>query len=335
MNDGRPTRLAALAFAPFRGRAPWWGADLQTLRNYVRPRARIAAYRETRLTLPMTDGTGDRLAAALNEPQTPTARPLAVLVHGLSGDEASHYMLRTALTLLPLGYRVLRLNLRGAGPSRALSRFQYHAGRTGDFDCALDALPSALKANGIAVVGYSLGGNMLLKYLGERGSAVPVRAAVSVSAPIDLALTSRRMEAWRNLAYHLHLIRQMRQEALTPASEIAPDERRLLARVRTIRAFDEGFTVPRNNFANVDAYYGESSARHYMAGIAVPTLVIHALNDPWVPAAPYLDYPWSRNPSLRPQLVTGGGHVGFHGIASTPWHDLAISQFFEALFSPP
>lgn len=336
MDEDRLNRLVALAFAPFRARAPWWGGDLQTICNYLWRHTPLDAYPEQRLVLPLADGTGDKLAATLNAPAEDKRLPLVILVHGLSGDEGSRYIRRTAATLLALGYRVLRLNLRGAGPSRPLSRFQYHAGRTGDLEQAIAALPSALTANGIAAIGYSLGGNMLLKFLGERGRRAPLRAAVSVSAPIDLATTSRRMDEWRNAWYQAYLMRQMQQEALAPASEISPSEHRLLARVRTIRQFDEGFTAPRNNFASADAYYDDSSARHYMGGIAVPTLVIHAMNDPWVPAKPYRDYPWRSNPHLLPQLAPGGGHVGFHGAGErTPWHDLAIVRFFEALFSPP
>ncbi|MGH7089602.1 MAG: YheT family hydrolase [Stellaceae bacterium] len=336
MDEERQNRLAALSFAPFRSRAPWWGSDLQTLRNYFGRRAVLGTYGAQRLILPLEDGTGDRLSAALSTPAADRGRPLVVVIHGLSGDERSHYMLRTAATLLPLGYPVLRLNLRGAGPSRLLSRFQYHAGRTGDFERALAALPPELLTNGVVGVGYSLGGNMLLKYLGERGARVPLRAAVSVSAPIDLAATSRRLDTWRNAPYQAYLMREMRVEALGPASELSSAERRAVMRARSIHEFDAGFSVPRNNFTSIDSYYDECSARHYLDGIGVPTLVIHAHNDPWVPFAPYGAYRWLDNPNLLPQLAPGGGHVGFHGRAHrTPWHDLAIAQFFDLLLSPP
>ncbi len=207
-------------------RAPWWGADLQTISNYLRPRARAHASPE-RLTLALTDGTGDRLSAALDRPPAPReGRPLAVLLHGLSGDEVSAYVVRTTAALLPQGYTVLRLNLRGAGPSRPMSRLQYHAGRTADLAMALEALPPEVTANGIVAVGYSLGGNMLLKFLGERGTASPVCAAVSVSAPIDLAATSERMLQWRNAPYQAYLMREIRVEALAPISEVTATERR-------------------------------------------------------------------------------------------------------------
>jgi uncharacterized protein len=333
--DDTDLTLANLVLAPFAARAPWWGGDLQTIRNYIGRRVALASHAVERLVLPMTDGTGDRIAAVLNHPAAPRpGGPLVVLIHGLSGGEASVYMLRCAGALLARGFPVLRLNLRGAAEGRSLARFQYHAGRTGDLEMALAALPQKLTANGVAAVGYSLGGNMLLKYLGERGHAHPLRAAVSVSAPIDLAATSHRMQHWRNYAYQAKLMRDMRFEALTPSSELSATERAAVARARSIAEFDAGFSAPRNGFSGLEDYYEQNSAQRYLDGIKVPTLVIHALDDPWVPAAPYLAYDWKKNRSLVAAFPAGGGHVGFHGSdRRNCWHDLATVQFLESVFS--
>jgi uncharacterized protein len=337
MDEARVKSLADLAIAPFAPRAPWWGGDLQTMSNYLRRRPALDAYAHERLVLPLGDGSGDRLSAVLNRPAAAgEGRKLVVLIHGLGGDENSPYIRRSAANLLGLGYAVLRLNLRGAGPSRALSRFQYHAGRTEDFALALEALPPALKAQGIAAVGYSLGGNMLLKFLGERGGASPLRAAVSVSAPIDLEATSRRLLRWRNFAYQSYLMRNIRDEAVAPISDLTAAERRAVRRARSIWAFDEAFSAPRNGFADAHDYYERNSARHFLGGIAVPTLVIHALDDPWVPASAYVAHDWQGNRHLVPLIATGGGHVGFQGSdRRVPWSDLAIARFLEASFSPP
>ena len=324
-------------FPPFRPRAPWWGGDLQTLRSYFTRRASLAAFAEERLVLPLGDGSGDCIVATLNRPAAAAAgRPLAILIHGLTGDEASANVRGTAAHLLSLGYPVLRLNLRGAGPSRPMSRFQYHAGRTGDFAAVLAALPAALGANGVVAVGYSLGGNMLLKFLGERGRAARLRAAASVSAPIDLAATSRRMEDRRNGFYRSYLIREIKAEAVAPISDVTAAERRAVLAIRTIRDFDQVFSAPRNSFDSAEHYYEANSARNFLGGIAVPTLVVHAHDDPWVPAEPYLTYRWRDNPALTPLLAAGGGHVGFHGIdRRAAWHDLAIGEFFDAVLSRP
>src|SRR5579885_3628247 len=293
------TALGELRIAPFLPRAPWWGGDLQTLSNYLRRRASLDAYPGERLVLPLDDGTGDSLSGALSRPAPGgPPRPLAVLIHGLSGSEHSFYIRKTAAHLLALGYPVLRLNMRGAGPSRPLCRLQYHAGRSEDLGRALAALPAPLKAAGVVAVGFSLGGNMLLKYLGEQGAAAPLRAAVSVSAPIDLALTSRRMMQRRNFVYQTYLLRDLRIEAVAPIAEITETERRLIARVRSIWEYDERFTAPRNGYPSAAAYYEHNAAQRFLGAIGVPTLVIHALDDPWVPSAPYRAFDGSCIPSL-------------------------------------
>jgi predicted alpha/beta-fold hydrolase len=199
---------------------------------------------------------------------------------------------------------------------------------------ALAALPQDLRANGVVAVGFSLGGNMLLKFLGEYGAAAPLRAAVSISAPIDLELTSRRMAQRRNYVYQAYLLRDLRIEAVAPISEVTDEERRAVARVRSIWEYDEAFTAPRNGYANAAAYYEGNSAQRVLGAIGVPTLVIHAMDDPWVPSAPYRAYDWTSNPYLVPLLPERGGHVGFHARDhGTPWSDRAAAQFFEAVLT--
>ena len=317
-------------FPPFAPRAPWWGGDLQTLRNVLVTRhARLDGYPAERLRLAINDGSGDVLLAVLNRPLAPAAgRPLAVLVHGLTGTEDSFYLLNTAAHLLTLGFPVLRLNLRGAGPSRPLCRFQYHAGRSEDFAAALAALPAALTTSGVVAIGYSLGANMLLKYLGEHGGAAMVKAAVAVSSPLDLADASRRLMRMRNALYQNYLLRQMKREAVAPGAELSAGERAVIAGASSIWAFDHGFSAPRNGFPGAEDYYERNAARRFLDAIAVPTLVIHALDDPWIPPTAYITHDWRRNPRLVPLLSRQGGHVGFlgrgHRIA---WHDRCIERF--------
>ncbi len=314
----------------FRARPPWWGADLQTLRNVLAPpRLDFSSYPAVRLELPLTDGSGDALSALLQEPVDPR-RPLVVLIHGLSGSEESAYMGATASYLLGLGHPVLRLNLRGAGASRSLCRLQYHAGRTEDLRDALGSLEPRLVSPGLLLVGYSLGGNMLLKFLAEHASAFPVHAGVSVSAPIDLAAASRRFLAPRNRLYHRHVLRNMKRESLAPGAEASNAERRCIRAARSIYEFDATFVAPRNGYASAEDYYADNMALRFLDGIRVPTLLIQALDDPWIPAATYADYPWHGNRGLLPLLAEGGGHVGFHARDSdVAWHDRALGAFFE------
>lgn len=329
-------------FPAFAARAPWWGGDLQTIRNAVlRPRSVLNHTKAYRLRFPMNDGTGDVLLGLLNEPPASADRPLAILLHGLTGCESSFYMEASAVALLAEGYPVLRLNLRGAGPSRDLCREQYHAGRTGDLSAVIERLRSGAAEGrerktfrNFVLIGYSLGANMLLKFLGERGGAARaegILAAVSVSAPIDLKATSRRFLAWRNAAYHRYLLGRMKRETLANASALTERERDIVRTVRTTYAFDDLFVAPRNGWPDADTYYTINSAIRFLDGIMVPTLIVHARNDPWIPVDPYLAHPWAGNPNLTPLLSEGGGHVGFHGAGTQSWHDRCAILFLDAV----
>jgi len=201
---------------PFRARWPWLGADLQTLRNFiVRPRHALANLGASeRLEITLADGTGDRLLMLADHPRVPqAARPAVMLVHGLTGCSDSFYIRATAAALLAAGHVVLRLNLRGAGPGFALARGSYHAGASREIAAAIAGVPPGLAASGIAAIGYSLGGNVLLKHLADAGAASGLTRAVSVSAPIDLALASTRIRARRNAVYHRYLLARMTSAA--------------------------------------------------------------------------------------------------------------------------
>jgi predicted alpha/beta-fold hydrolase len=324
------------SFPPFRPRPPWLGPDLQTLRNtFVTRHADLSMYASERLVLPLADASGDRLAATLQHPHV-ARRPLAVLVHGLSGSEDSAYMLTSAAVLLGAGHPVLRLNLRGAGPSRPLCRWQYHAGRCDDLRDALGGLDPMLIDAGIVLVGYSLGGNMLLKFLAQHGRCVPILAAAVVSAPLDLAAASQRMLAKRNRVYQWQLLRSMQAESVGSGARLTAEEQQCVRAARNILEFDDRFVAPRNGYADAAAYYADNSSARFLAAVRVPTLVVHALDDPWIPPDAYRRADWTANPHLIPLLAQSGGHVGFHGRGSRiPWHDRCVVQFFAAISATP
>jgi len=325
--------VTGLVFPSFRPRFPWLGGDLQTGRNWLCRGTwpDLSRWPEERLRVPMTDGSGDVLLAALNRPESESGRPLVVLIHGLTGSEASAYMLFAAALWLGLGHSVLRLNLRGAGPSATTCRGRYHAGRSEDLRMALAALPPAIVAPGILVVGYSLGGNLLLKYLGETGAAAPVRAAAVVSAPIDLSRTAAFMLRPRNRIYGRWFARSLRRDALAHG-DLDPRERAAVRAAHSVHAFDDALVAPRNGFRDAEDYYTKCGGQRFLSAIRVPTLVIHAPNDPWIPIAPFRAVNWRGNAALRPLLEARGGHVGFHGRGSLiPWHDRCIVRFFARM----
>ncbi|MEQ9449033.1 MAG: alpha/beta fold hydrolase, partial [Rhodospirillaceae bacterium] len=187
----------------YKPRGPWRGGDLQTLHNFItRPAPDFSEYAEERLFLPMNDGSGDRLWALLNRPIKDTGKPAIVLVHGLTGCETSRNIMVSAAYHLTNGHPVVRLNLRGAGPSLGESRGHYHAGRSSDLRDALFGLPADLKARGVFVVGVSLGGNMALKFAAENEDMDDVLGVASVCAPIDLKAAQERIMSPRNALYH-------------------------------------------------------------------------------------------------------------------------------------
>ncbi|WP_028794565.1 YheT family hydrolase [Thalassobaculum salexigens] len=333
---------AEIGVRPFRQRFPWIGGDLQTIRDFiVRPVEPVPAAASQTLSFEMPDGTGDTLIGIHDRPAEPVAgRPLAILIHGLTGCAESLYVRRAARTFLEAGFSTLRLNLRGAGASRPLCRQQYHSGRSEDLAAVIDRVlgldgadavtTDDVAPDGVALVGWSLGANMLLKGAAEFGAQKGLRGAVAISAPIDLMGTARNFTILRNTAYHRHLLAAMRAEVAGVPGGLTALERDRLAAARSVIAFDDAFTAPRNGFADAADYYARNSASGFLARIAIPTRVIHALDDPWIPKAGYLTVDWEACPSVQATLTRHGGHVGFHAPGGV-WSDAEAVRFLAGV----
>ena len=126
-------------------------------------------------------------------------------------------------------------------------------------------------------------------------------------------------------------LREAQLAVLAPGGHLSESERRSVRAARSVYEFDDRFVAPRNGYASAEAYYEANMARRFLDGIRTPTLVIHALDDPWIPPDAYTSYAWDRNPNLLPLLPPGGGHVGFHDRECTPtWHDRCIETFIDA-----
>jgi predicted alpha/beta-fold hydrolase len=326
-----PPSIESLDLPPFKARFPWWSADLQTVAFLINPPVgTLAPHSSERVCFPMNDGSGDTLLGMLDRPEAPQdGRPLVVLLHGLTGSEDSFYVVNAAKHLLDLGYHTVRLNLRGAGPSRAFCREQYFIGRTSDFRRVLELLPEKLTRNGVAAVGYSLGGAMLLKFLGEDGPFSRLVAAVTVCAPIDLMRNCKHMMKKRNALYHRYLLAHLKAEATGEGAALTEEERANIAAARTLWDYDAGFIAPRHGFASAEDYYEICSPMGYLPEVRVPTLALAAKDDPWVPAEFYGEVDWTANKSVLPLLSEGGGHIGFHGAGKQPWSDIAVARFLE------
>jgi uncharacterized protein len=299
---------------------PWIGGDLQTLRNYLRPPGDILApWPGEVLRFAMKDGTGDELIGTLHRPAEEQGRPLVLLLHGLTGCEESSYVRVSARELLQAGYPVLRLNFRGAGPSMGKTKAFYHAGRTEDLTAVIGSMSGALARNGLAAIGYSLGANVLLKYLSERGGLSHLRAAIAVSPPIDLHAAQRRIAERRNRRYQHYLLERMRQE------RSCPDD------ITSILEFDDRVVAPANGFRDALDYYAQCSARPRLGAIRTATIIIHAADDPWIPSQVFREIAWGQLKNVRLLMPWSGGHVGFHALGiKRPWHDEVALRFLAA-----
>lgn len=319
---------------PFRERFPWIGRDLQTLRNILHPRPSDLPGEE-RLLLPVSGG--DRLSARLDRPSQDAhpPRPLVALVHGLTGSESSINIIATARRLNVEGWPVLRLNLRGAGPSAATSRGRYHAGRTEDLADALRALPPALLRSGLVLLGHSLGGNLVLKFLGEAAWDLPVLGGAVVSTPLDLSATCVQMMTPRNMIYHRYLLANMKSEALAPGAALTTAQVAVVSKARSVYEFDDLFIAPLFGYHGAEDYYRHNSSGAFVDKITLPTLVIHALDDPWIPPSCYETIDRRRAPTVETALSARGGHIGFHGQGSRiPWHDRMVAAWLRDKFLP-
>ncbi len=312
--------------------APRWfaNAHLQTLGAalpFFTPKEMPGAIAET-LRVPLAEG-GSLQAEAFwqaGEDGKPSRRRTAVLVHGVGGSSHSQYMVRASHALFRRGLHVIRLNLRGAGDSVATAPSLYHAGLTADPRVFSEVLGRDKRVDGLALIGFSLGGNVLLKLAGEWGHLppFPVKAICTLSAPLDLDATSRRLEELRNLPYRVYVLRGLVRQGELFAQmhpELARYEPRSLRRLTSIREYDRRVIVPMHGFASVEDYYGRSSSGPYLHAIRIPTLMLHAEDDPMVPMNTLSA---AEDASDQVSFVTSkhGGHVGwFGGFGEKLWVD--------------
>lgn len=295
------------AFTP-----PWWlrNAHLQTLWASLVRRVPRPALRRERLELPDGDFVD------LDWTTRPDG-PVVIILHGLQGSSDSNYARGLSGSLHQQGYRAVLMHFRGcSGEPNRLPRF-YHAGDTGDLHTVIHALRAREPHIPLAAVGYSLGGNVLLKYLGQHGGA-PLTCAVAVSVPFDLHDAARRLERGLSRVYQYGLLRSLRL-AVREKFQYAPAPINLddLAEINTIREYDDKITAPLHGFSGVDDYYTKSSCRQFLSRIQTPTLILHAADDPFMtPAAIPAQAELSRHVTL--ELSERGGHVGFV-CGGTPW----------------
>ncbi len=239
--------------------------------------------------------------------------PAALLIHGLGGEACSSYLTRIARRLEARGIRSFRLDMRCAGAARFMCRQPYHAGRSADIAESLEFLAGLCPGSPVLLAGFSLGGAICLKMLGERGRAAPnnLAMAVAICPPVDLAVSARFLRQPSSRLYDALLLQTLLQQfdALKHYVDGAEELPKGGVRPRNLYEFDQFITAPFFGYASATDYYAGNSAAPLLPHITVPTLIIAADDDPVVPASPWRDCRLSA--STRVVVTRGGGHLGF------------------------
>jgi predicted alpha/beta-fold hydrolase len=256
--------VSGIINAGFTPAPPWLTGTLQTVADRVRPRHHDLAgvSTEQRLVVGMDDGSGDALAVRIHRPRIGPRpdRPMVLVVHGLGGSIDSTYVRATALGLLRAGYAVARVDLRGVGDSSEHCRMLYHGGRSGDLRSVLRALADEPGVQGVAIVGFSLGGNVTLKLLGEPLEGLPVRGGVAVSSPIDLSVGTVHLSRRMFGLYEKFLVSRLKADSAHSGLALTDEEREAIAKVRTLTEFDDLITAKHNGWRDASEYYVVNSS---------------------------------------------------------------------------
>lgn len=247
--------------------------------------------------------------------------PMVLVLHGLEGSSRRSYTLLLYRILLERGLRPVGMNFRGCSgePNRTV-RF-YHSGETGDVRFVLRALQRRYPGRRLGAAGYSLGGNVLLKHLGEAGGTPEpiVEAAVAVSVPFDLSAGADRLEegAWGRL-YTYYFLRMLRRKIRLKEALVTGhvDVAEALS-APTLRGFDEVATAPIHGFESARDYYTRSSSARFVARVETPTLLLQSRDDPFLPESAIPEEAIRDNPYLLAGITEKGGHVGF--VEGPPW----------------
>jgi len=297
---------------------------VQTILPVLLPRRMTRAFSRTRLEL----ADGDFLD--LDWLRAGHAR-LAVIAHGLEGSSSQKYVRGMAGTLHAAGWDVLAWNFRGCGgePNRLLRA--YHSGDTADLAAVITH--AAVDYSQIALVGFSLGGNVTLKYLGEAPPHPAIVAAAAISVPLDLASSARALDQRRSNRLYLRrflvsLIAKIEAKARDFPGELNIEG---IRGIRSFQEFDDRFTAPLHGFRDAEDYWKRASARQFLARISVPTLVLNARNDPFLTADSMPGPEAEANASLFLEAPASGGHAGFLDLARgvQPWSERRVAEFLD------
>ncbi|MEJ6579945.1 MAG: alpha/beta fold hydrolase [Akkermansiaceae bacterium] len=258
---------------------------------------------------------------------------LAIIGHGLEGDSQAKYIRGMALALQKRNWDSLAWNCRGCGGSHNRLLRSYHSGVSGDLGFVIDhAFEQGYRE--ISLVGFSLGGNIVLKYLGEQAGDIhpALKSAVAFSAPCDLTSSSLQLGEWQNKIYMSRFMDGLKGKVIQKNEEF-PGKLDLseLKKVKTFAEFDDRFTAPLNGFIDARDYWKKASSKPYLANISIPTLLISALNDPFLPPACYPEEIARMSRHFHLEIPKHGGHVGFASRGEEYWSETRCCEFLDEL----
>ncbi len=244
----------------------------------------------------------------------PSSRRLVILSHGLEGSSHQAYVQGMARVFHETGWNILAWNYRGCSGEINRRIKSYHSGATEDLHTVLNHVYEHYPVLEIALIGFSLGGNITLKYLGEQSDQVDkrIKAAVAFSVPCDLESSSIQLESLTNRIYMARFLRTLRKK-IRQKMEVFPGQLadKGLSSMKTFREFDGGYTAPMHGFTSAEDYWTRSSSRPFIPKIRISSLLINALNDPFL-AAPCYPYPEAEaSPCFHMTTPKHGGHMGF------------------------
>ncbi|MGI9273109.1 MAG: hydrolase [Woeseiaceae bacterium] len=298
---------------------PWWLSNRQAQTFYPQfPWAWRKRMQLRRETLELPDGDATAVDWPIKADKLPESAPLLVILHGLEGSAESSYARMLMHAAHKRRWRSCVLHSRDCGDYRNRLPRRYHAGETNDIRYFLDQIAARGLDGPLFAVGYSLGGNILLKYLGETAQSTPLAAAAAVCAPLDLHQCSDALNSGFSKVYQHYLIKRMKNSVTRKFNKhtAAFDWQRAMD-AKTFAEFDDAVTAPLHGFDNMEDYYNRCSSGQFLKDIRLPTLIINALDDPFMTPAVIPDED-QLSDQVTIELAEAGGHVGFVA-GGTPW----------------
>jgi len=306
---------------------------LNTVHSHLFRKIQDVTYERTRIDTP----DGDFLDIDLSSVGSDN---LVLVVHGLEGSADSDYVKGMVRAMNRAGWDALAINMRSCSgePNRLFS--SYHSGRSEDIDTIIKYVLGFERYKSISLVGFSLGGNIILKYVGEKSADISeyIKSAVAISVPCDLRSSSIHLSKNSNKVYYERLIRSLKKKALLKKQLFpdAPYSAKDVQKVKTFHDFDNIYTAPAHEFKDANDYYAKCSSKQFLSAITCPTLLINALDDPFFPDACYPFEEAKGNSNFYFETPKYGGHVGFnHSLIPRQefWHETRAVAFLRAATS--